>query len=262
MEEPLGSGGGGPRVTRTTYEVTYTDGETVPSPRAEEEEIRDLIEEKTGHRPEGRLQSVHHEGPDMTYTLGSREPEFMNPEALYIDFVEYPDEMEATEADDDTEDALRTAGIELEQVEFEWEGPEDDRTEKAGATVFDPEVEAILNRESPLAVDALMVDEDTHEALQEEMEFSGSFSIGFDDEDEVASWLMQTKEDLTEAFSAKAHPAQATGDPTMSGNSWVGDIPTKECPECGTEFKEGEGIDGDDGTAFCSLKCLNNHVNP
>jgi hypothetical protein len=118
-------------------------------------------------------------------------------------------------------------------VDCVWKTREDDRTEEAGEAVFDPEVEALLNREEPLLTQTAFADKDTHEIMREGMEFTRSQAAGA-------------------VFAATV---------ADKGNSWTGDAETNECPECGDEFEEGTGIDGDDGTPFCSLNCLNSHAN-
>lgn len=67
---------------------------------------------------------------------------------------------------------------------------------------------------------------------------------------------MRPKEVERFTWTGHAKPPSAVAD------SWVDEPETETCPECGEEFHPGDGIDGDDGTKFCSLKCLNEHVNP
>lgn len=51
--------------------------------------------------------------------------------------------------------------------------------------------------------------------------------------------------------------------PESPMNSWTGETTDEvECPECKRKFPEGDGVDGDDGTQYCSLKCVNEAFNP
>jgi hypothetical protein len=90
-------------------------------------------------------------------------------------------------------------------------------------------------------------------AFQDDKEYTGSFSLETDATDELVD-AMQSVIDTVSPDSSEETVADG-------GDSWVGDIEMKECPNCDEEFEAGSGIDGDDGTEFCSLPCINEYAN-